>query len=88
MVDRGGRVGGVQHRGSQPGLVELTHDGIDHVLIGASLKARLAPSALTMRAVNYVDADGAPLRANPGAALPSDHCAHVVTWEARRGPAP
>lgn len=67
---------------------ELTHDGIDHVLIGASLKARLAPSALTMRAVNYVDADGAPLRANPGAALPSDHCAHVVTWEARRGPAP
>lgn len=50
------------------------------MLIGDSLKRRLAPSALTMRAVNYVDAAGLPLRADPQLALPSDHCPHVVVW--------
>lgn len=67
---------------------ELSHDGIDHVLISESLKRRLAPSALTMRAVNYVDSAGAPLRADPGVALPSDHCPHVVFWSAQAGPSP
>ncbi len=59
---------------------ELTHDGIDHVLIGDSFKRRLAPSALTMRVVNYASADGTPVVADAGLALPSDHCPHVVEW--------
>ncbi len=32
---------------------DLTHDGIDHVLVSESLKRRLEPSALTMRVENY-----------------------------------
>jgi hypothetical protein len=63
---------------------DLTHDGIDHVLISESLKRRLAPDALTMRVVNYQDARGLPLRGGADVALPSDHCPHVVTWAARR----
>jgi hypothetical protein len=62
---------------------DLTHDGIDHILISASLKGRLTPSALTMRVVNYEDAEGRRLRAAPGIAMPSDHCPHVVTWTPR-----
>lgn len=61
----------------------LTHSGIDHVLIGDSLKRRLAPDALTMRVEQYVEADGTPLHATPGRALPSDHCPHVVLWTPR-----
>lgn len=59
---------------------ELAHEGIDHILISASLKRRLTADALTMRAVNYVDAQGLPLRGAPDVALPSDHCPHVVSW--------
>jgi hypothetical protein len=59
---------------------DLTHDGIDHVLISESLKKRLTPASLTMRAVNYTDGAGNPLRGAPDVALPSDHCPHVVTW--------
>lgn len=62
----------------------LTHSGIDHVLISESLKRRLAPEALSLTVVNYVDAQGAPLRATPEHAVPSDHCPHVVTWTPRR----
>jgi endonuclease/exonuclease/phosphatase family metal-dependent hydrolase len=58
----------------------LAHEGIDHILISASLKRRLTADALTMRAVNYADAQGAPVRAAPELALPSDHCPHVVAW--------
>ena len=58
----------------------LAHEGIDHVLISASLKRRLTADALNMRAVNYVDAQGLPLRGAPDLALPSDHCPHVVSW--------
>jgi endonuclease/exonuclease/phosphatase family metal-dependent hydrolase len=65
---------------------DLTHDGIDHVLISESLKRRLEPSALTMRVENYTDAAGAPLRADPALALPSDHCPHVVVWTPKRRP--
>lgn len=67
---------------------DLTHDGIDHILVSESLKKRLAPPALTLRAVNYVDGNGEPLRGAPDAALPSDHCPHVVTWTPLRGNAP
>ncbi len=59
---------------------ELAHEGIDHILISASLKRRLTADALTMRALNYVDGQGAPLRGSPDEALPSDHCPHVVAW--------
>lgn len=62
---------------------ELTHDGIDHVLISDALKRRLAGDALTMRVLNYEDAAGAPLQATATAALPSDHCPHVVVWTPR-----
>jgi hypothetical protein len=62
---------------------DLTHDGIDHILISASLKARLTPASLTMRVLNYEDARGARLRAAPDLAMPSDHCPHVVTWTPR-----
>lgn len=60
----------------------LAHNGIDHVLVSASLEARLAPAALALEVVNYGD-DGGPLRMQPGAAQPSDHCPHVVRWTAR-----
>ena len=63
---------------------DLTHDGVDHVLISESLKRRLAPDALTMRVVNYQDARGLPLRGGTDLALPSDHCPHVVTWTVKR----
>ena len=59
---------------------DLTHDGIDHIVISESLKKRLAPSALTMRAINYLNDTGTPLRGDRDVALPSDHCPHVVTW--------
>ena len=65
---------------------DLTHDGIDHVLVSESLKRRLEPSALTMRVENYRDAAGAPLRADPALAMPSDHCPHVVVWTPKRRP--
>lgn len=89
----GGRGGGIPKASSGDCRIdgphgELTHDGIDHVLIGESLKRRLAPSALTMRVVNYVDANGERLRAEPGLALPSDHCPHVVFWTPRSGASP
>ncbi len=58
----------------------LAHEGIDHILISASLKRRLAADALSMRVVNFAGAHGAALRATPELALPSDHCPHVVTW--------
>ncbi|MEO6567085.1 MAG: hypothetical protein ABIO63_13760, partial [Casimicrobiaceae bacterium] len=58
----------------------LAHEGIDHILISASLKRRLAADALAMHVVNFADAKGATLRATPDLALPSDHCPHVVTW--------
>ncbi|MFO1323929.1 MAG: hypothetical protein U1F15_07670 [Burkholderiales bacterium] len=64
---------------------ELAHDGIDHVLVGESLKRRLSAESLTMRVVNYQDDDGNPLRAQADRALPSDHCPHVVTWTPRKG---
>lgn len=59
---------------------ELAHEGIDHILISAALKRRLAAGALSMRVMNYADNKGAPLRAAPDVALPSDHCPHFVTW--------
>jgi endonuclease/exonuclease/phosphatase family metal-dependent hydrolase len=62
---------------------DLTHDGVDHIVISASLKERLARSALTMRVVNYLDEQGRPLSARADRALPSDHCPHVVTWTPR-----
>ena len=65
---------------------DLTHDGIDHVLVSESLKRRLEPSALTMRVENYRDAAGVPLRADPALAMPSDHCPHVVVWMPKRRP--
>jgi hypothetical protein len=52
---------------------DLTHDGIDHVLISESLKRRLAPDALTMRVVNYQDARG--LRC---AATPASRCRRII----------
>ena len=67
---------------------DLTHDGIDHVVISESLKKRLAPTALTMRAVNYTNDAGEPLRGGRDVALPSDHCPHVVTWTPLRGSNP
>jgi len=67
---------------------DLTHDGIDHVVISESLKKRLAPTALTMRAVNYTNDAGEPLRGGRDVALPSDHCPHVVTWTPLRGSKP
>ena len=63
---------------------DLTHDGIDHVLISESLKRRLTPDALTMRVVNYQDARGLPLQGRADLALPSDHCPHVVSWTGKR----
>lgn len=72
-----GRKTGCSIRGDRG---ELAHEGIDHVLISASLKRRLTADALAMRAMNYVDTRGAPLRGAPDLALPSDHCPHVVTW--------
>lgn len=65
----------------------LTHNDVDHVLIGASLKARLTPAALALDIVNYEDA-GTPLSIGPATALPSDHCPHVVTWTPRQEPRP
>ena len=62
---------------------DLTHDGIDHIVISASLKARLKPDALTMRVINYQGDDGQPLRDMRNRVLPSDHCPHVVTWTPR-----
>ena len=67
---------------------DLTHDGIDHVVISESLKKRLAPTALTMRAINYTNESGDPLRGGRDVALPSDHCPHVVTWTPLRGSKP
>jgi hypothetical protein len=64
---------------------DLTHDGIDHILISESLKKRLAPGALTMRAINYTDGAGAPVRGGRDVALPSDHCPHVADWTPLRG---
>jgi hypothetical protein len=63
---------------------ELTHDGIDHVLISDSLKRRLTPDALTMHVVNYHGPGGMPLLGGADLALPSDHCPHVVTWTGKR----
>ena len=63
---------------------DLTHDGIDHVLISASLKRRLTPNALTMHVVNYQDSGGLPLQGRADLALPSDHCPHVVVWTGQR----
>ena len=65
---------------------DLTHDGIDHIVISASLKKRLTADSLTMRVINYTDSDGRPLRGAPHLAMPSDHCPHVVTWTPLRGP--
>jgi len=59
---------------------DLTHDGIDHIVISASLKKRLTADSLTMRVINYTDNQGRPLRGAPHLAMPSDHCPHVVTW--------
>ena len=67
---------------------DLTHDGIDHIVISESLKQRLTPSSITMRAINYTNGNGDALRGAADAALPSDHCPHVVTWTPQRGPAP
>ena len=61
---------------------DLTHDGVDHVVISESLKRRLDSSALTMRLVNYTDGNDKALRGAPVLALPSDHCPHVVEWSA------
>ena len=63
---------------------ELTHDGIDHVLISDSLKRQLAPASLTLRAINYVDDQGNAFKASAVAALPSDHCPHAVWWTRKR----
>jgi hypothetical protein len=59
---------------------ELTHDGIDHVLISDALKRRLSADALTMEVRNYLNDREAPLVAGATTALPSDHCPHVVVW--------
>jgi endonuclease/exonuclease/phosphatase family metal-dependent hydrolase len=59
---------------------DLTHDGIDHIVMSASLRKRLAGDSLTMRVINYADAQGRPLRGAADVALPSDHCPHVATW--------
>jgi len=64
------------------GHSNLAHNGIDHVLVSASLKNRLTPAALVLEVVNYTE-DGAPLRLEPAAAQPSDHCPHVVMWAPR-----
>ncbi len=61
----------------------LAHNGIDHVLVSASLMSRLTPAALTLEVVNYHH-DGAPA-VQHDAALPSDHCPHVVMWTPRGG---
>jgi hypothetical protein len=63
---------------------DLTHDGIDHVLISESLKRRLTPDALTLHAVNYQDVHGLQLHGARDLALPSDHCPHVVAWTGKR----
>jgi endonuclease/exonuclease/phosphatase family metal-dependent hydrolase len=63
---------------------DLTHDGIDHLLISDSLKRRLGPDAVTMHVVNYQDARGSALHGSADLALPSDHCPHVVTWTGKR----
>jgi len=63
---------------------DLTHDGIDHVVISESLKRRLTSNALTMHVVNYQDAHGLPVHGRADLALPSDHCPHVVTWTGKR----
>ena len=62
----------------------LAHNGIDHVLVSASLKERLTPAALSLQIVNYQE-DGMPLRMDSAAALPSDHCPHIVMWTPRGG---
>jgi hypothetical protein len=67
---------------------DLTHDGIDHIMISESLKKRLAPAALALRAINYTDEAGTALRGGRDVALPSDHCPHVVTWTPLRGTTP
>jgi hypothetical protein len=59
---------------------DLTHDGVDHVLISESLKRRLTPGALTLRLLNYADAQGRPLQGASTLAMPSDHCPHLVEW--------
>jgi hypothetical protein len=63
---------------------ELTHDGIDHVLISDTLKRQLESTALTMRAINYLDDQGNAFVATPDQALPSDHCPHAVWWARKR----
>ena len=52
---------------------DLTHDGIDHIVISESLKKRLSPAALTMRAVELRQRCGrrAARRPRRGAALRS-----------------
>ena len=67
---------------------DLTHDGIDHILISESLKKRLGPAALALRAINYTDEAGTALRGGRGVALPSDHCPHVAIWTPLRGTTP
>jgi hypothetical protein len=63
---------------------DLSHDGLVEIVGSASLKQRLTPDSLVMRALNYTDADGRPLRASADLALPSDHCPHVAAWVASR----
>lgn len=62
----------------------LAHNGIDHVVVSASLKERLTPAALVLDIVNYQE-DGSPLAVGPATAMPSDHCPHVVRWTPRGG---
>lgn len=65
----------------------LAHNGIDHLLISASLAARLSPRALAFEIVNY-GGDGGSLQIGPDAAQPSDHCPHAVVWAPREEKTP
>jgi hypothetical protein len=65
-------------RPARKGDADLTHDGIDHVLLSESLKRRLSRGALELRLLPYLDVDGQPLRMTPERAFPSDHCPHWV----------
>ena len=60
---------------------DLTHDGIDHIVIRESLKKRLAPTALTMRAVNYHERGGR----RRCAAAATSRCLRIIARTSSRG---
>jgi hypothetical protein len=58
--------------------VELTHDGIDHILLSDALKRRLAPEALHLRMMGWRNDSGGAWVIGPDELAPSDHCPHWV----------